>query len=108
VGWHLRGLLGGVAMKGLEIIVGFLAKQSAPQRRGSYVRMLMQHKGVTFEEIGRRAPGARLTKWLISDAVSGGRPWSPRVVLALESALAVSLRAFLTPEEAARLREFKA
>lgn len=96
-------------MKGLEIIVGFLAKQSAPERRGNYVRMLMRSKGLAFDEIGRRAPGqGGLSKWLISDAVAGGRPWSPRVVLALESALAVSLRAFLAPEEAAKLRNYKA
>jgi len=95
-------------MKGLEIIVAFLAKASAVQRRGAYVRMLMQHKRLTFDEIGRRAPGTALSKWLISSAVSGERPWSPRVVLALESALAVSLRAFLTPEEAAKLRAHKA
>jgi hypothetical protein len=95
-------------MKGLEVIVAFLAKSSASQRRGAYVRMLMQYKRLTFEEIGRRAPGEALSKQLISSAVSGERPWSPLIVLALESSLSVSLRAFLTPEEAAKLRAHKA
>lgn len=91
-------------MKDMEIIVGLLARFTPAQRRETYVHMLMRQQGVTFREIARRAPGRPITHFLVSDAVKGRRAWSPRIVRALEATLGVSLRPFLTPEEAGRLK----
>lgn len=95
-------------MRDLEIMVGLLAAFTPQQRRETYVHMLMRSKGVTFREIARRAPGKPITHFMVSDAVKGRRPWSPRVVQALEATLGASLRPFLTAEEAARFKTHKA
>lgn len=92
----------------MDAIVRFYSRLTPHQRRAAYVVAVMQVKGVTYQEIGRRAPGKPVTKHLISSAVRGCQPWSPRITMALEATLGCPLRAFLLPEEAERLKRFKA
>lgn len=95
-------------MKDMDTICRFFAGLPPVQRRAAYVVALMQAKGVSYKEIGRRAPGKPVTKFLVSASVRGLKPWSPRVVIALESTLGARLGAFLEPGEVARLKAYKA
>lgn len=95
-------------MMRMKKIVSFFGSLNWQQRRAAFVVAVMQAKGITYQEIGRRAPGKPVTKHLVSACVRGLQPWSPRIIMALEATLGLSLRVFLLPEEAARLKRFKA
>lgn len=74
------------------------------QRREWYIKMKMSERQKTFDEIGKRP---RITRQSLSQAVGGGRSWSPRIIKALESHLSVDLTPFLTEKEADKLRRSK-
>lgn len=94
-------------MKDMDQICRFYAGLNPHQRRAAYVVALMQIKGITYQEVGRRAPVKAVSKHLISAAVRGIQPWSPRIILALEATLGASLRAFLLPGEGQRLKAYE-
>ena len=68
-----------------------------PERRREWlIKIKMSEHRKTFLDLqGRRGPMA----WVISAAVSGKRPWSPKVARCLEKALDIDCRPLLNTKE---------
>jgi hypothetical protein len=94
-----------VKREAAEIIASLLKQLNAEERRMAVVRMVMDAEGVNCADIARKH---HLTRSYIGGCVRGDFPWSPRVVLALEAELRVSMRPLLTEAEAVKMAEHEA
>jgi hypothetical protein len=81
----------------VEQLVG---RMPIEERRSWAVKIAMRNLGINFADIARRH---RFTRWYIAGVVNGVHPWSPKVVLALEAELGVSLRSLLNDTELDKL-----
>ncbi|MFA7662862.1 MAG: hypothetical protein WCX88_03005 [Patescibacteria group bacterium] len=88
----------------VAVVCKILDGMSLHQRREWIVKARMAERRKNFEDIARRH---RFTAWLLAKAVHGKANWSPRIVKALQSDLALDLTAFLTEKEAAKYQKTK-
>lgn len=73
----------------------------SPERRREWlVKVKMAEHGKNFLDMQRH--GGPMA-WVISAAVHGARPWSPKVIRCLQKELSLDLRPVLTPKELDKL-----
>jgi hypothetical protein len=88
----------------LQVISEVLEGMTPSQRREWFVKIKMAEHQKTYRDIATRH---RFSAWLLASAVNGQATWTPRIVNALQSDLAVDLTPFLTEREAAKLARSK-
>lgn len=79
------------------IFMELLAQLGPLELRESYVRIIMALRGQSLQDVAKSSGG--ISYWYLSEAIKGRRPLSARMVKLLQSALAVDLTPFLTPED---------